>query len=344
IDWSRGATGVQTRDEYERVWSLLGNRAIEDVVDLPVMRDPEAVATLDVLTSLSVPAMYIGDDLGTLSYCRAANLSLERGNSDLAPFNYAATGLIASARFGHHDEGYRLAKMACDLLERHGLKHFGGRTYFVFAVVVPWTRPLREGIDPARRAFEMAKEHGDPAFAAMGSRALGGILLALGHPLDQIELEAEHGLEHVRRFGFFLDRISSLLALVRTLRGKTTKFGSLDDGRFTERSFEERATGQPAGAILECFYWIRKLQARFFAGDYASAMEAADNAGTWYATSAYLSLFLLEKAEYHFYAALARAAWCEPVGPDPYVKHREALATHERQLRDWAANCPQNFE
>src|SRR5262249_11583938 len=158
------------------------------------------------------------------------------------------------------------------------------------------------------------------------------------------ELEAEHGLEYVRQFGFFLDRISALLALVRMLRGSTRKFGSLDDGRFTERSFEERATSQPARAILECFYWIRKLQARFFAGDYASAIEAADKVGTWYARSPYLSLFLLEKEEYNFYAALARTAWCEPMGPDPYAIHRQALRVHERQLRAWAAICPQNFE
>jgi len=32
------------------------------------------------------------------------------------------------------------------------------------------------------------------------------------------------------------------------------------------------------------------------------------------------------------------------MGPDPYAEHREALAAHDRQLRAWAANCPQNFE
>ena len=161
-------------------------------------------------------------------------------------------GLIASARFGHHDQGYRLGKMACDLVERRGLNHFGGRTYFVFAVLVPWTRPFGEGIDPARRAFQMAKEHGDPTFAAFACRTLIPLLLACGHPLDQIEREAEQALEFVQRVRFFLDRISAPLALVRTLRGKTTKFGSLDDGSFTERSFEERMTGQPAHAFLEC--------------------------------------------------------------------------------------------
>src|SRR5262245_15958554 len=190
----------------------------------------------------------------------------------------------------------------------------------------------------------MAQEHGDPAFASFALRALSSILLAMGHPLDQLEREAEHGLEFVRRFGFFLDRTSAALALVRTLRGTTAKFGSLDDGRFTERAFEERITGQPSGAFLECYYWIRKLQARFFAGDYASAIQAAENVEKWYTTAPGLSLFPLEKAECHFYAGLCRAARCEPVGPDPYAKHQQALREHGQHLRAWATNCPQNFE
>src|SRR5262249_949592 len=148
---------------------------------------------------------------------------------DAAPADYAALGMIASARFGDYDKGYRLGKMACDLLERRGWNHFGGRTYFLFSVVVPWTRPFRDGIDSARRAFQVRKDHGHPAFAAHGRRNLNSLLLAMGHPLDQVEREAQHGLEFVRQFGFFLDRISVLLGLVRTLRGRTAKFGSLDD-------------------------------------------------------------------------------------------------------------------
>jgi PAS domain S-box-containing protein len=344
IDWSAHPTEAETRGEYECIWRQLENRSIEELVDLPLMQDPEALATLEVLTRLTVPALYTDANLSTLCICRATNLSLEHGNSDAAPANYGALAMIASARFGQCDEGYRLGRMACDLLGRRELNHFAGQTYFLFAVVVPWTRPLREGIDLARRAFQMAKEHGDPAFAAHACRALTSILLALGHPLDQLEREAEQGLEFVRHFGFFLDRISAPLALARTLRGRTANFGSLDDGRFTERSFEERATGQRARAFLECYYWIRKLQARFFAGDYVSAIDAADKVETWYATSASLSLFMLEETEYHFYAALSRAASCAPLGADPYAKHRESLGRHERQLRAWAANFPQNFE
>ena len=344
IAWSAHPTELETRGEYQSIWSLLGTRTIEDLVDLPLMQDPEAQATLAVLNSLFVPAMYTDKNLYALSVCTAIKLSLEHGNSEAAPMNYVTMGLIAGARFGHYDEGYRFARLACDLLERRGLTQFAAPTYVGFAIVVPWTRPLSNGIDPSRRAFQMAMERGDPTYASLASRGLSSILLALGHPLDQVERELEDDLDFVQRYGFFLDRLSAPLALARTLRGTTTTFGSLDDCGFTERAFEERITGEPSRAFLECYYWLRKLQARFFAGDYASAIEAADKVETWHATSSALSLFPVEKADCLFYASLCRAARCEPLGPDPYATHREAIGQHEQQLRAWAANCPQNFE
>jgi PAS domain S-box-containing protein len=344
INWSSHPTELETRNEYARIRPLMADRSIEDLIDLPLMQDPEALATVDVLTSLRTPALHTDQNLFALCACRATNLSLEHGNCEAAPANYVAMGLIAGARYGHYEEGYRFTKMACTLLELRGWNHVGGRTYFEAAVNVPWTRPLREGIDPARRGFEMAKEHGDPAFAAHACRALNSILFALGRPLDQVESEAEYGLAFTRPFGFVLDRISPLLALVRTLRGKTAKFGSLDDGAFQEHVFEERTKGQLNRAFVQYYYWIRKLQARFFAGDYSSAMDASDKMTTLRAGTASLSYFLVDEAEHHFYGALSRAALCEPVGPDPYAKHREELTRHERDLRACAVNCPENCE
>src|SRR6516225_4254409 len=86
----------QARREYKHIWLLLGDRTIEDLVDLPLMQDQEALATLDLLNSLSVPALYVDANLGALTLCRAVNLSLEHGNTDAAPANYAGIGLMAS--------------------------------------------------------------------------------------------------------------------------------------------------------------------------------------------------------------------------------------------------------
>ncbi len=346
IDWAAHPTPLAASREYQRIWLQLGNRPIEDLVDLPPMDDPASRATLDVLTALGAPTLYTDENLYALTTCRVVNLSLERGNSDATPTHYAAVGLIAGDRFGDYDAGYRLGKMACELTARRGLTRFAGKAYSNFALLVPWTRPLREGIEPARRAFQMASEQGDPMFAAYACRKISSMLLAAGEPLDLVEREAEHGLEFVRtiRYEYAADLISAPLALVRTLRGGSAKFGALELGPFTESSFEARLTGHPALGVPECFYWIRKLQARFFAGDYAAANDAAEHAARCFSTSTSLLVMLLERADYHLYAALSRAACCAPMGPDSYAQHREALAAHERQLRAWAENCPQNFE
>ena len=53
------------------------------------------------------------------------------------------------------------------------------------------------------------------------------------------------------------------LGLVRTLRGLTPTFGSLDDEQFDELRMERRFASQPDLAYAESWYCIRKLQARF---------------------------------------------------------------------------------
>src|SRR5262249_19426270 len=49
IEWSAHPSADDVQREYERTWSLLGTRQIEDLIDLPFMTAPESIATLEVL-------------------------------------------------------------------------------------------------------------------------------------------------------------------------------------------------------------------------------------------------------------------------------------------------------
>ena len=122
-----------------------------------------------------------------------------------------------------------------------------------------------------RRAFEAANRIGDLTVAAYSCDALNTNLLAAGDPLPEVQRETENGLQFAQkaRFGRVIDVITAQLGLIRTLRGLTPKFGSFDEGQFKELRFERHLANYPALALPECWYWIRKLQARFFAGDYA---------------------------------------------------------------------------
>ena len=110
IEWSPHPTVEEGRREYEQIWSQLGNRAIEDLIELPLMSDPASLATLDVLTKALPPALYTDANLLSLAICRMVNLSLERGNSDGSCFAYVMLGIIAGPRFGNYNAGFRFGR------------------------------------------------------------------------------------------------------------------------------------------------------------------------------------------------------------------------------------------
>jgi tetratricopeptide (TPR) repeat protein len=251
--------------------------------------------------------------------------------------------MITGLRFGNYKAGCRFARLGYELVEQRGLTRFRARTYLYLAnIVMPWTKHVRASRDLLRRGFEAANKIGDLTFAAYSCINVNQNLLAAGDPLVEVQREAENGLEFAQktRFRHVIDIVTAQLGLIRTLRGLTPTFGSFNDERFDELRFEHHLSSNPALAIAECWYWIRKLQARFFAGDYTSAVDASSRAQRLLWTSP--SLF--ETAEYHFYGALSHAASCDSASPDRHRQHCEALAAHHRQLEVWAENCPENFK
>jgi len=344
VEWSPHPTEEEARREYERIWMKLGSRAIEELIELPLMSDPASLATLDVLTKVVPPALFTDANFLSLAICRAVNLSLECGNTDGSCFAYVWLGIIAGPHFGNYNAGFRFGHLGYELVEKRGLKRFQARTYACFGYdVMPWSKHFRDCRVLLRRAFDAANTTGDLTFAAYSYNNLNSNLLASGDPLAEVQREAEHGLEFAQkaRFGHVIDLIAPQLGLIRTLRGLTPKFGSFDDGRFDEVRFERHLESEPVLALPEAWYYTRKLQARFFAADYPSAAAASVKAQR---VLSRVAASLFETGEYHFYSALARAAVCDAITPDNQFHHLQALAEHHKQLALWAENCPENFE
>src|SRR2546422_5642637 len=96
----------------------------------------------------------------------------------------------------------------------------------------------------------------------------------------------------------------------------------------------------PVFRVSEFWYWTRKAQARFLAGNYPSAVDASSRAHRLVG----MSPSFLETAECHFYGALSRAASWDSASPGERRQHLEALTARHGQLQAWAELCPENFE
>jgi predicted ATPase/signal transduction histidine kinase/tRNA A-37 threonylcarbamoyl transferase component Bud32 len=343
IQWTAHPTSEEVHEEFARMWQRLGSRAIEELVDLPPMTDPQCRATMDVLTMVSAPASFTDENLCCLAVARAVNLSLEHGNSEGSSQAYVLLGEILGTNYDNYEAAFRFGKLGFDLMEKRGPLRFRAAVYFCFAQMVnPWTKHFRSSIELQRRAFEAAHQTGNLQTASYTHNATITLLLAAGDPLREVERVAEEGLQFARtaKFGLVADVITTQLRLIRMLRGVTARFSSLDGDGFDEEQFERHLQDHPSLALAAGWYWIRKLQGRVLALDHDAALAAAARAQAflWTARS------FPEVAEYHYYAGLAHAAAHDAAPVERQPEHLQALAGHHRQLQVWARSCPENFE
>jgi PAS domain S-box-containing protein len=342
IDLLEHPTETDARRAYDGIRTRLGARAIEDLIDLPLMSDPDSLAAAELLIRVAVPGSYFDSwYLFAVAVCAAVSLGLERGHGDASCIAYAQLGHLATY-LGQFDAGYRFGRLGCDLAERPGLQRFQARTLHTFGFLVPWTQLVRKGREFFLRGFDLASRTGEISYAGYACSQLNTNYLMAGDPLIEAQEQAEHGLAFARKVGFGTIEgwILGQLGLIRSLRGLTIRFGAFDDALFRESDFERDLAGKPTMALPECTYYVREMQTRFLAGEYVDVLQAASRAQPMLRHIA----SRLELVEYHFYDALCHAAIHESASSEDRNFHRARLAEHLEKLDAWALHCPENFE
>jgi PAS domain S-box-containing protein len=341
VDFPDRPTETDARRAYDGIWIRLCARAIEDLINLPLMSDPDSLAAVDLLIRVAIPGHFVSFHIFAMAICTAVSLGLERGHSDASSIAYVHLGALAGPHFGQFDAGYRFGRLGCELAERRGLQRFRARTFGNFGFLVPWTQHVRRGREFLFRGFDLSSRTGEIAHSGFACGQLNTNYLMAGDPLIEALEQAEFGLAFVRKLGrrTLEALILGQLGLIRSMRGLTARLGSFDDAVFRESDLERDLAGNPALALAEFWYYTRKLQARFLAGEYVDALQAASRAQP--TLSKVVSH--LEVVEYHFYGALCHAAVHDSASSEDRRYHCARLTEHLEKLDTWALHCPENF-
>lgn len=341
IDVPVHPTQAEVQAEYERVWRLLGDRPIEALLDLPSMTDPELRAAQDTLAVLFAPALSIDRNLPLLAYCQMVNISLVHGNSDASALAYAYFGMVIGPAFGRYQEGYRFGKLGHDLMEQRRSIAYQAKIGLIFGDnTLYWTHHLEKSLAYVNAAFQAALETGDVPFACYGCNRLVMDRLVLGHPLGDVYEESERRVSFTRqaRFDASTHSILGIQRLIEDLRGRTEHFSTFNGPGFDEATYEATMDRYP-WLVVRCWYYVMKLEARVFSGDFDQALAAAARAGELL----YASMAHVQESEYWFYRALALAGAHEGKGATEQAALVASLREHEEKLAVWARSCPENF-
>ncbi|HEY2530717.1 MAG TPA: AAA family ATPase, partial [Xanthobacteraceae bacterium] len=340
IDIPPHPTWEQVQAEYEAVLQTLNDRPIESLVDLPLMTDPEQKAAMQVLSTLLGHAYFTDFHLFCLAVCRMVNVSTRHGICGASAHAFGYWGIVLGPVFHRYQEGYRSARLARNLVEKHGFSAYQAKAYRSMGIAALWTETITTALDFNQAAFRAASETGDLTYACYSVDRTVLLLLLRNDPLDEVWRESEKGLDFVRKAGYggVADNMVSEQRFIATMQGRTSTLLPFSDTQLDEAAFEAQLMTNRT-AMTACSYWIIKLKTRFLSGDYVEALAAADKAKALL----WISVVHIQLLDYFYYTALTVAALYEDGTANEQNRWRELLTEHRERLREWAENCPPTF-
>jgi predicted ATPase/signal transduction histidine kinase len=327
----------------DRVWRTLASRTPDELLDLPLMTDPQMRAALGILAVLFGPSHSVHPNLPFVVYANMVEISLRHGNTDASALGYAYFGMALGPKFGRYREGYAFGKLGYDLAEKHGFLAYKSKLNLIFGdCIAPFSKPLQGALDYLDVAFRTAVETGDLTFACYCCNHIVFDRLLLGEPLGDVYRESLRRFEFARKANFDASCriITDIQLYILAMRGMAPE-ALREQGDFDVREFDAQMDAYP-WPIIRCWHFIMRVCARYMLGD----VEGALAAGLKAREQIWTTMAHLQDPEFWFFFGLTLAAAHDGAAPhsDARARHLEMLRAHEAKLAEWSAGCPENFE
>ena len=140
----------------------LSDRKIEELVDLPVMTNPQTQAAMQ-LSGMLFPSIFQGmPGLLPLLSSTMVSLSLQFGNAPASTVGYAMHGMVFSAFLQEVEIGYDFGQLALSLLDRFNVPEFKSIILLMFGGFIQHRQEaVRATIPTLKNGFTAGMETGD---------------------------------------------------------------------------------------------------------------------------------------------------------------------------------------
>ncbi|MEW6683352.1 MAG: sigma 54-interacting transcriptional regulator [Nitrospirota bacterium] len=326
--------------EIESIRSLLGQRRIESLIDLPVMIHPETRMVMTILTDMWSSAYIIGEEvLARLISATMVRLSLLHGNLEESAYGYVTHAITVGPVCGDYESAYEFGRLALRVNERFNDSRRRAKIHQQFhAHVNLWRQPIQTCIPHAREACRSGLESGDFLYAAYGASTETWSAIVSTQDLAQFVRDYTPNLALIKKLKIvsFGDALMLMLSWVRALQGETRAPLSLSHEAFDENEYAETYRGNP---FFTTFYAVAKLHLFYVFGEYGKALETARTArGIVYRLSGTIWPVMFD-----FWTGLTLAANYADATEDERRAYFEEMEKAQTSFAVLAQNCPENF-
>ncbi|MHC5597924.1 MAG: AAA family ATPase [Nostoc sp.] len=327
--------------EKNQVLINLADRQVSDLINAPVIQDPNIKTLISLLTTLGPPTYLSRPDLFPLVVLKAVNYSLKFGNTEDSCFAYSMYAMLLVSIFHDIPTGYAFSEMTIKLNEKlHDLKLRGVVLHIHGSHINVWCNHIATDIPFLERGFIGCVEVGDVTMANYNGYQGSWQIIQLGCSLTETAKSLEKYTVFARqsKHEAVYQTIRLQQMLLMNLRGLTHQNLTLSDDDFDE--LHAFSVIQDAGFVSGIiFYHIIKLIIFFTYQQYPEALNCALELSNLPVTTLALPI----ETDYVLYYSLTLTALYATGSDQEQEQFLQTLELHQQQLQYWANHCPANF-
>jgi len=320
--------------------SQLSGRRIEELVDLPVMTNPQTQAAMQLL-GMFAPIFQAMPSLMPLVSCTMVSLSLQFGNAPASSVGYAIHGMALCGFLGEVETGYTFGQLALSLLDRFNTREFKSVIVVLFGGFIQHHQEsLRATIPTLKDGYTAGMETGDFLYAGYSitnyfyAHFFGGVeldtweteIISYRAALAQVKQYSPQGLLDVTRQTLQNLRDTSILpdCLIGSAYDETVMISKHNQNNDLSKI-----------AIA----YIYKLLLAYCYGNYTAALDYIAQCQQYLMAVSGLVFVPI----FYFYAALTHLALFRAQTAIEQAEILGLVETHQTILEKWAQNAPMNY-
>jgi PAS domain S-box-containing protein len=340
INFPEQPTPDDVQQSFEQVIENLQGKSIGELVDLPIMKNPENIAAMKILMRVIPAAFQSHPVIVPLITFEMVKLSIKYGNTAVSAYGYSLYGLLLCGAFGDIKAGCEFGKLALDISSQLNTSELKAKILTVVnAHVVHWQQHIRETLSPAIEGYTIGLETGDLEYAGYCAYIYPVHSFWLGKELQTVEKD----------FTLYIDSLSQIkqqVALnwnciyqqtVLNLQGKSEHLYNLIGTAYDEQKM--LPLHQQANDLYTINHlFINKLLLCYLFERYEMALNHAKIAENSLGGVTGLVVVPL----FYFYDALLRLALYLKVTVSEQQAILERIQAHQQKMEVWANHAPMN--
>lgn len=315
------------------------NKSIEDLLNLPEMKDPIQKKIAQLYISLILSTCTSHPDLYSYCIIKIGNHGLKYGNTEMASVGYIGYAITEGSVLGNYSAGYKLGKIAIEHVERFGKSYTKCIVYFTMgALVQHWKCHGKDGMYYLNKAVKYAFEAGDVLIAGYAYCIILENGFIIGTIIDEIEREIHKLKSYARRMNH--ENLDANILIyekhIKNLANPELDVSPVGVDDSDEQQIIKKAKGDKGSLAA---YYYTKLQTCYLLGNYRDALLIAEKVKNCAST---IMGFMIS-AEFNFYQSLAITASYNKLSVKDKRRLMNVLKKNQKQMKKWSDYCPANF-